>query len=189
MKQTIRSFSLGLLTAGTILLMIYYFVEEPKEKAVKMSVDDMIAEMKEEGYRVITEEQYITLSIDKDQVNKDADKTQVASTKSKSDDNKKKEKDDKKDIESKDKKSKDDSDKKDNKEDKKDKVKTYTLKIDSGMPSSDIGDMLAANDIIDDASKFNKYLEDKDYSLRVQLGEFKVKSDMSFYEIAEAITK
>ncbi|OZU90666.1 hypothetical protein CIL03_02160 [Virgibacillus indicus] len=63
------------------------------------------------------------------------------------------------------------------------------MTIESGMPSSSISDALAENNIIDDAEEFNQYLQDEEYSLKVQLGSFDLSSDMSFYEIAEAITK
>lgn len=193
MKQTVRAFALGLFTAGVVLLGVYYFSDQPVQNHQDLSVDDMVEEMKKQGYRVLTEEEYITLSVAKDQknkTNKDAKKQQIASAdeqKTDSKDNKDsikktKKNPDKKTVQNK-------STKKKDKKDKKDSVKTYKLVIESGMPSSKVGEMLEKNKIIDDAQKFNKFLEDKDYSQRVQLGEFKIKSNMTYEEIAKAITK
>lgn len=193
MKQTVRAFALGLFTAGVVLLGVYYFSDQPVQNHQDLSVDDMVEEMKKQGYRVLTEEEYITLSVAKDQknkTNKDAKKQQRASAdeqKTDSKDNKDsikktKKNPDKKTVQNK-------STKKKDKKDKKDSVKTYKLVIESGMPSSKVGEMLEKNKIIDDAQKFNKFLEDKDYSQRVQLGEFKIKSNMTYEEIAKAITK
>lgn len=190
LKQTVRAFALGLFTAGVVLLGVYYFSDQPVQNQQDLSVDDMVEEMKKQGYRVLTEEEYITLSVTKDQqnqTNKDAKKQQIASAdeqKTDSKDNKQSNKKAEKKTER-----KTDQKKSTKKKDKKDDVKTYKLVIESGMPSSKVGEMLEKNKMIDDAQKFNKFLEDKDYSQRVQLGEFKIKSDMTYEEIAKAITK
>ncbi|HEY4602647.1 MAG TPA: hypothetical protein VIG73_15370 [Cerasibacillus sp.] len=190
MKQTVRSFALGLLTAGILLVGIYYFSDQPAHMQQDLSVDDMVEEMKKQGYRVMTEEEYITLSVTKDQqnqTNKDAKKQQIASADEKTTDSTEKKESSKTNEQKTDKK--DNQKKSTKKKDKKDDVKTYKLVIESGMPSSKVGEMLEKNKIIDDAQKFNEFLEDKDYSQRVQLGEFKIKSDMTYEEIAKAITK
>lgn len=57
------------------------------------------------------------------------------------------------------------------------------------MASSDISALLAEQNIIDNASEFNRYLDEHEYSLYVQIGTFEVSSDMSFYEIAERIAR
>src|SRR5699024_8886811 len=66
---------------------------------------------------------------------------------------------------------------------------TYSLTIEEGMASSDISAKLEDNNIIDDASKFNRFLEKEGYELKVQIGTFDVSDDMDFEEIASAITK
>ncbi|RDW21921.1 hypothetical protein CWR45_00065 [Oceanobacillus chungangensis] len=63
------------------------------------------------------------------------------------------------------------------------------MNIEPGMPASTITSVLADQGIIDDASEFNNYLDEHDYTLKVRMGTHKVTSAMSFYELAEAITK
>ncbi|HLR80662.1 MAG TPA: hypothetical protein VK119_08850 [Bacillota bacterium] len=196
MKEQMRSFSYGLFAAGIIIIITFFFVDQPKKNAKEMTIDDMIDEMKDEGYRVISEAEYISLAVNEDSDADANDEEDAEKDDRKSDDQDSQEKDkqssskdegdDKKKQDRKE-KSKDDK-KEDKKEDKK-SSKEYTLHIRSGMASSEIGTMLAENNIVKDAQKFNKFLKDNDYDERVQLGKFKVSSDMNFREIAEKITK
>ena len=201
MRSPIRAFSLGLFAAGLIILISSLFFNTSEKRAEEYPVDDMINIMKDEGYRVMSESEYIALSLQKDdeqqKANEDTEKTDKDDKQDQakddqttdSKDNSKKETD-KKEDNTKDKTSENEkTDKKDDKKDDKDKVVTYTLKIESGMPSSTIGDLLEENKVIKDGSKFNKYLEDEGYSLKIQLGNFKVNSDMTFNEIAKLLTK
>src|SRR5690625_1658818 len=179
MKRTIRAFSLGLFVAGIMMVVTFLFSGDnaaSKKNAEDLPLDEMIEVMKNEGYRVVTEEEYITLSL--------ADGNEQESQAEK--DNNEEESSEKESDESSDGKDKED---KNDEEEEKDSVKEYTLHIKDGMPSSDIGNLLEENDIIEDSSKFNKYLEDEGYHKGVQLGKFKVKSDMSFKELAKAITR
>src|SRR5699024_8276258 len=84
---------------------------------------------------------------------------------------------------------KNDDESDEDKKDEEDEVEKYTIHIKDGMASSEIGELLEENNIIDDSSKFNKYLEDEGYHKGVQLGKFDVTSDMDFKEIAKAITR
>ncbi|HLR08022.1 MAG TPA: hypothetical protein VK136_02020 [Bacillota bacterium] len=167
MKQPIRSFSIGLLTAGLICLLVFYFSGGNKETA-NLSTEDMIAKLEDEGYRVFTESEYISMAVDSD----DADETEAdTDDDSALEDNEEDEADE------------------DSEADDEDASVTYTLEIKSGMNSSEISELLEENDIIDDAMEFSTFLEDEDYESDVQIGEFELSSDMSFKEIAEEITK
>ncbi|WP_106497138.1 hypothetical protein [Lentibacillus sp. Marseille-P4043] len=177
MKQPIRSFSIGLFTASLILLIVFLFVDDSKSKTDDIAADDMIEALKEDGYRVLSESEYISLSVndsDKDKTEEEKEDKQATEQK----DNEKAEKEE----------NKVDNDSKEEKEEKEAK-KTYSLTIKSGMASSEISNLLVENDIINDAGKFSQYLEEEGYAKKVQLGKFKVSSDMSNYEIAEKITK
>ncbi|MBS4191298.1 endolytic transglycosylase MltG [Bacillus sp. FJAT-49705] len=66
---------------------------------------------------------------------------------------------------------------------------SFTLEIVSGMVSHDIASMLEEKKLIDDADRFETYLEENGYSKRIQLGTFAVKKGMSYKEIANIITK
>ncbi|MBP1971772.1 hypothetical protein J2Z83_003927 [Virgibacillus natechei] len=153
MKQPIRSFSIGLFTAGVIMLVGVYFFETPNDTEQLPVVDEMIPAVEEEGYRVLTESDYISLSVNEDNNEDDQEDTEETEEDESEEENE----------------------------------HSYTLTIEPGMPSSDIGPLLVENQIVDDADDFNQYLDEEDYSLYIQLGEYDLSSDMSFYEIAEVI--
>lgn len=68
-------------------------------------------------------------------------------------------------------------------------VTGYQLEIVSGMVSRDIAEMLAKEKIIDEADRFEIYLEENGYSKKIQLGSFHLTAKMSYKEIAKIITK
>jgi hypothetical protein len=71
---------------------------------------------------------------------------------------------------------------------KKETIRSYTLHIKSGMTIEEIGTTLEKANIIRDEAKLRKYLHNHDMEKYVQLGTFKLKSDMSIPEIAKKIT-
>ena len=189
MKQSIRFFSIGLLTASLVLLGFYFLIGDKKVSSKDVPLEDMIAEIEANGHRVITEKEFIafTLNNEEEDANKEeeANKKETKADKDKkenSDDKKKKKSKDKKDS-SKKKKSKDKDDK-----DEKDKVIKAKFTTDDGVVTQDIADILIDEKIIDDRQKFLDYLDDNDYSAYIQIGTFEVTSDMSMKEIAEVIT-
>lgn len=72
---------------------------------------------------------------------------------------------------------------------KKNTPRTYALHIKSGMTIEGIGTKLEKAKIIPDEAKLRKYLHTHDMEKKVQLGTFKLKSDMSIPEIAKKITR
>ncbi|GIP61634.1 hypothetical protein J32TS6_01890 [Virgibacillus pantothenticus] len=195
MKQPIRLFGIGLLTAGIIMLGVYFFTNGNIQTADNLSDEELVTLVEDKGYHVLTNSEYIAVSVDEDEAtaakNEQQPDTKAKFAEDKSDNNEDKQENQNADKEDKN-KAKQNNDKKqaaDKEKNKEDEKKTFTVNIKEGMPSSEISDQLEANDIIDDAAKFNAYLEDNDYSQKVQLGKFKVSSDMSLKEIAEAITK
>ncbi|WP_179151835.1 hypothetical protein [Oceanobacillus senegalensis] len=172
MKQLVRYFSIGLFTAG-ILMLIGIFLFDNKG-AKELSTNEMISLIEKEGYHVLSNSEYISLSVNSDETKektKDKDTQDKTSQKKTS------------------KKGETTEDKnKNSSSDEGDEKSTYTINIKSGMPTSEISSLLEKNKIIKNASDFTDYLEEHDYSLKVQLGEFKVSSDMSFYELAETLT-
>lgn len=191
MKQPIRFFSIGLLSSAIIMLGFNFFDNSSKESIENVPVDELITKVEEDGYRVITDDEFISYSFFVEQ-----EKQEQAS---KEDDNKQKDKAEDKDEKEKDKdkekQEKADKDKKDTKkaekeeaEDDKEKVIKAKFTTKSGVVSQDIADILVEKKIIKDSKKFAKYLEDNDYSPYIQLGTFEVNSDMSFKELAETVT-
>lgn len=62
MKQPVRAFSFGLFTAGILLLAIVLFFEKEQEKA-KISEQEMISTLEKSGMQVLTQDEYISLSV------------------------------------------------------------------------------------------------------------------------------
>ncbi|MBY7143369.1 hypothetical protein KFZ56_09965 [Virgibacillus sp. NKC19-3] len=172
MKQPVRSFAIGLFTAGLIMLIVVYFFDPPSNETKPLSSDEMISTLEEQGYHVLTESEYISLSVN-DGSNSNED---TLSEESESDES------ENQDAE--------ETDENGSEEDNTTDVDTetsYTLNIEEGMDSGTISSSLAENDIIDDAAEFSQYLNEEGYEEYIQIGEHEVSSDMSFYEIAEHI--
>lgn len=72
---------------------------------------------------------------------------------------------------------------------KKEEVISYILKIKSKMTTSEITELLEKEKIIDDATKFQDYMNKEKLSRQVQIGEYIVSSDMNYKELGELITK
>ncbi|MFD2759426.1 hypothetical protein [Lentibacillus juripiscarius] len=182
MKQLIRSFALGLLTAGIILLATFYFSGSGQNNS-ELSTEDMIKKVESKGYHVMTESEYISVSVQSDQnKNEETDSDQKNKGEETASSTNKNEKSQSEEKNS----NNDDDEGEQTSEDS--QPTTYTLTIESGTPPSTISETLQENNIIESADEFTQYLEDKSYTKYVQLGEFELTSDMSHYEIAEAIT-
>ncbi|RYL91602.1 hypothetical protein EWI07_10900 [Sporolactobacillus sp. THM7-4] len=71
------------------------------------------------------------------------------------------------------------------------KAITYEINIQSGMTPGDISSQLVQAKILKSGQKseFDSYLHNNHLEKYVQLGKFKVSSDMSFQKIAQVITK
>src|SRR5699024_1955715 len=160
MKQAIRYFSLGLLLSVLLLYGYQFFNKE--DRAASFSEEELIDLVEDEGYHVITNEEYITYSLNKDETGK----------------NQKKED---KDDEKKEEKSNDNEDE----EDEEDEVVKASIKVDENTYTPDIADKLIDKKIIDkdEGDKFIEYIEDNDYSDYIQLGTFKVDSEMSMKDL------
>src|SRR5690625_4640888 len=60
MKQPIRFFSIGLFLASILLYGFYFFYGQSSSNQAEMTVDELIEEVESEGYRVISEEDYVS---------------------------------------------------------------------------------------------------------------------------------
>ncbi|WP_245975299.1 hypothetical protein [Oceanobacillus chungangensis] len=195
MKKTIRTFAIGLFTAGIIMVIGIFFFDSNSNTLDELSAEEMIPLIKEDGYHVLTSDEYISLSVKSENINTDSeekaeneatDKKEVTKTKEPV-----KEETEKTQAANQSKKEKAETKEETSTPEKKqeEKIINYTLNIEPGMPASTITSVLADQGIIDDASEFNNYLDEHDYTLKVRMGTHKVTSAMSFYELAEAITK
>lgn|SRR5699024_3640261 len=201
MKQSVRFFAIGLMTSA--ILMFGYFAIFDKSAAVEnIPVEELIAQIEEDDYRVISEEDFISFSLmDKDEVEANAkekadkekksdkkEETTKSSDDKSSKDNDKKKQDKKSDKDKDADKSKEKSDKKKKKDKDSDKPKKVTFTTEPGVVTEDIAEILYDKKVIDDKRKFEDYLEDNGHSAYIQIGKFEVTTDMSFKEIAEVIT-
>lgn len=198
MKQPIRFFSIGLLIASVIMLIVY-IIDDPstiQSDENDLNTDEMIQALEVEGFHVLSSSEYIKLSVGDDDTEqddsstdkngKDKDKDKNNKDSSKKDDKDKDQSDDDSDRTDKGADNDDDSDANNDDSDEEDTV-TYTLTVSENMLGPDVSELLYDNKIIDDAEKFNRYLEVEGYAPYIQLGDHKVSSDMSFEELAEKI--
>lgn len=195
MKQSVRFFAIGLMTSA--IIMFAYFAMFDKSTAIdNVPIDDLIAHIEEDDYRVISEEDFISFSLmNKEEVDseKEAKETEPDQADKKDDEASDKKEADEKEKETQEKKDKDDEKKKKEeeakkKEKEKDKPKKVTFTTKPGVVTEDVADILYKKKVIDDKQKFQKYLEDNDHSPYIQIGTFEVTTDMSFKELADVVT-
>ena len=67
--------------------------------------------------------------------------------------------------------------------------KKFTLVIAGGMSPGDVAIMLKSQGIIDDEKKFERFLIDKGYHTKVQIGQYELTSGLDYHQIAKIITK
>lgn len=176
MKQPIRFFSIGLITASIVVFIVITLVDKPETTIQdNMNIDEMIESIKDEGYHVLSSSEYISLSAKKEE-NEDDQNTNKETNNNK-DNNADTEKDKEKPSE------------KENEENEEDQATSYTLEIKQNMLGPEISELLAKNKIIGNADDFNRYLETEGYAPYIQLGTFKLKSDMNNNKIAEKIAR
>ncbi|MCM3316213.1 endolytic transglycosylase MltG [Rummeliibacillus stabekisii] len=69
------------------------------------------------------------------------------------------------------------------------KIHSYTLVINRGMDSEDVSQAIKKGGIIKDERAFERFMADKDASKNIQIGDYKLTSDMSNQEILNIITR
>src|SRR5699024_7587794 len=187
MKQSIRFFSIGLLTASIVLLGFYFLFGNSKASSKDVPLEEMIEEIESTGHRVVTEKEFIAYTINNEE--KEVDKEDSAKEKKESSDKKETKKTDDK-TDKKDKKEHKDNKNKKHKEKTEDKKGKATITIDDGVVTQESDDKLVDENIIKDKEKQEclYYLDDNDYSPYIQIGKFKVDSEMSMKELAETFT-
>lgn len=183
MRIPIRYFSIGLLTASIVLLIMFLITDDSGQVVDELSVEELSAALEDKGYRTISQDDFISYSVylDEEMANSESDDQDKDSSKKTEDEQKDKKND------------KDNNDKKESSKDKKkdkkeEKTTSATIKVEQGFVSQDIGNALKDADIIDDIDEFVNYMEDNEYSPYIQIGKFKVNSDMSLKKLAETLT-
>ncbi|MEB2629816.1 hypothetical protein SOP94_15275 [Peribacillus frigoritolerans] len=67
-------------------------------------------------------------------------------------------------------------------------IVTYTIKVKTNMTTAEIADRLSKEKIIDDADEFEAYMNDRDFSKKIQIGEFVVTNNMTYRQLANTLT-
>ncbi|MGG0412987.1 hypothetical protein [Peribacillus simplex] len=67
-------------------------------------------------------------------------------------------------------------------------IVTYTIKVKTNMTTTEIADSLSKEKIIDDAAEFEAYMNDHDFSRKIQIGEFVVTNNMTNRQLANTFT-
>ncbi|MGI8383349.1 hypothetical protein [Robertmurraya sp. P23] len=167
-KIHLRAFAFGLLLS-TCIFGTYYYFSGDNGAAAKLSNEELIAQVEDKGYKVVDEKAYEELEAKA----KDAEATPTE------------------EEETKETEQTDTTKEEAAKEEEKpaEAVKEYKLNIISGMQSSEIATLLKDAGIITDAFDFEQYLINTGSHTKVQLGEFVVKSDMTYEQLAKIITK
>ncbi|MCP8616867.1 hypothetical protein [Salirhabdus salicampi] len=153
MKSTLRSYSLGMMTA-TLLLGGYFLffyestteeeVEEHHEKPIR--TDDALSLLREDGYIIFTQEELEQFE------------QNIKHKEEKSEEYDQQEK------------------------------QSVTLKIERGMNTTEVGDALVELNIIDDKDAFITFMEKHEYTKSIIYGEYDIKTDATYEEIASIIT-
>src|SRR5699024_3708358 len=131
MKQAIRYFSLGLLLSVLLLYGYQFFNKE--DRAASFSEEELIDLVEDEGYHVITNEEYITYSLNKDETGKN----QEASNSEEKEKQEDKKKEDKKKEDKDDDKKEEKSDDNEDEEDEEDEVVKASIKVDENTYTPD----------------------------------------------------
>ncbi|HLQ74060.1 MAG TPA: hypothetical protein VK125_07495 [Bacillota bacterium] len=180
MKQPLRYFSMGLLAASVVLIIIFIVISNMGSDKNKMTTDEMIDALTDDGYRVLTDSDYMTLALSGEQNDEEEDAKEENDEENKDDAAEENEESDEEASE-------DDSDSEED-SDEQTKKTEYTINIKENMLAPEISKVLKENKIINDADKFTKYLEDEGFSQYIQLGKHEVNNEMSERELAKALT-
>ncbi len=165
-KIHLRAFAFGLLLS-TCLFGTYYYFSGNNGTAAKLSKEELIAQVEDKGYKVVDEKEYEELEAKANDAGA-ATEEETKETEQQTETKKETAKEEEQPAEA---------------------VKEYKLNIISGMQSSEIATLLKDAGIITDAFEFEQYLINTGYHTKVQLGEFVVKSDMTYEQLAKIITK
>src|SRR5690625_3072748 len=71
MKQSVRFFSIGLFTSSVLLFGYYFFFNKDNRNLEALPIDYVISHVESEGYRVITEDEFISYSLLTEEANKE----------------------------------------------------------------------------------------------------------------------
>lgn len=190
MKLPIRFFGIGLLTATLIFSIILYFFGEDIVSLEDESIENISAYLEEQGYHVVTQEQYISLAVKAREEQQKNNEEENSSTEKDSKENKDAEEeaeDNEKNNDNANNNEEELVEEETEEDEETEVVHKYTLTVVPNMLGPEVGELLEKNNIIDDGQAFAQYLVEHGYARYIQLGDHELSSDMTFYQIAEII--
>ncbi|MED3789087.1 hypothetical protein P4576_18060 [Peribacillus frigoritolerans] len=66
-------------------------------------------------------------------------------------------------------------------------IVTYSIKVKTNMTATEIADSLSKEKIINDAAEIEAYMNDRDFSKKIQIDEF-VTNNMTYRQLANTLT-
>lgn len=72
---------------------------------------------------------------------------------------------------------------------KENSVVTYTLEVKANMTTLEIATKLEKEKIIEDATRFEAYVDEQGFSKNIQIGKFVVTDNMSYRQLAKTLTQ
>ncbi|CAI9388681.1 endolytic transglycosylase MltG [Niallia sp. Sow4_A1] len=160
-KQSLRSFAIGMLLSASVIGSYYFYMEKNTHQDENfLNTNDATTYLKKQGFIVLSNVEY-------EELNKSIEENKQEQAKSDTEANNKQEEAEKEAQE----------------------TYSYTLKVKSGMSISTIAELLYKNKIVKDQEEFETYLIDNDYHTKIQVGSFRLTSEMSHKKIAVTLTK
>ncbi|MFT9597836.1 hypothetical protein [Mesobacillus sp.] len=166
-KRTAQAFALGLIFAAIFLWAgssVIAEKEPKKEASQEVAVSDAKKVLEEKGFKVLNSSEFAELNAKAEAVKKEKQKEEAPAEKA-------------------------ETKEEDVKEEEVKEEKKFTLVIASGMSPGDVAIMLKSQGIIDDEKKFEKFLVDKGYHTKVQIGQYELTRGLDYHQIAKIITK
>lgn len=179
--------AIGLFIATSVFSAVYLFgSSKDTDNGHMTSIEDATVQLESEGFVILTKDEHEKLHDEIAQLEKIVEEAYNEETEELDDDtDKNDEKDENEKEVNKDKKDK----KKETSKKKEKEVQKFTLNIESGMHSRNIGEVLKKYGIVEHERDFEKYVLDLGVDRNIQIGEYELSSDMSVDKIVQIITK
>ncbi|QDP40614.1 endolytic transglycosylase MltG [Radiobacillus deserti] len=171
MKYTIRAFSIGIFAATFVIAIAYFFLNNETELTSK----EMIKQLEEEGYTV-------------SQAGETAEEPTKESSNEQPEVTEEKPEQPEEDAPTKEEPPAD-TDEQAVEETPSKEQETYKLVIEYGTSLSTVFQNLEQAGVIKSAQEFSTFVTENGYETEIQAGEFELKTNMTYQQVADALTK
>lgn len=166
MKQLLRTYALGLLTATAIIGIYYFYVmdNDPNSVETDLTEAEMVSSLETAGYYIYETDPVISTIADREIEDDLAEDDQTEDQNS--------------DAEITEENGQDDQVNDHN---------SFILTIEPGMTISQVADYLMIANLIESRGEFTSYLVDNNYGTNIQVGQFELNREMSLDEVVDTI--